>query len=141
MTQVSGKEYAQTIRAVDSEQYADYLKDVFTKEYYDNMLPCEDDPALTGSLLWKSEEEVSPWGQLAMAVISLAVKDYIDAALDAEYAKKRWGSIPYWYERRKQEIEKFFVENELDIIINRLQYEIRKSRNIEWLERRVRVLW
>ncbi len=140
---MAGKGYAQTVRAVDSEQYADYLKDVFTKEYYDNLLPCENDPSLTGSLLWKSEEEVEPWERLAMAVISLAVKDYIDATLDAEYAKKRWGSygVPFWYERRRKEIEKFFVENGLETILNRLQYEIRKAWNIERLERSINVLW
>lgn len=140
---MAGKGYAQTVRAVDSEQYADYLNDVFTKEYYENMLPCENDPALTGSLLWKSEKEVEPWERLAMAVISLAVKDYIAAMADFEHAKKRWGSygVPFWYERRKQEIEKFFVENELETILNRIQYEIRKAWNIERLERSINVLW
>lgn len=140
---MSGKGYAQTVRKVESEQYADYLKDVFTKEYYDNLLPCENDPALTGSLLWKSEKELDPFEQLAMAVISLAVKDYVQAIASAEYAKRRWGNngVPFVYEHRKQEIEKFFTENELDAILNRLQYEIRKTRNIELLESKIRVLW
>lgn len=65
----------------------EHLNDLFTDIYYDRIVPYEDDlksEAAYGERIWKSDPEVDPWESLALAVISGAVIDYVDAYIDGD---------------------------------------------------------
>lgn len=127
---MAGTVYAKSIRKIDGEQYEDLLNDVATMEYYDNLLPCEHKPCMSGSRLWKSEKDYDPWERLVMAVISLAAQDYIRALVE----RSEW---------KQRELEGFFLGNEETHPVFRfLQMTLRKDRlALQQLERSVKVLW
>ena len=114
-----------------TEDYMEYLNDVFTAIHYDREIPYEDDllkEAPYGSRLWKSEPEHDPWELLAAAVISHAAKDYVEACMDKdEYGKE---AIKRWF---MQNDFKETIFHELDRLTKRVPlHELWRCLRIFW---------
>lgn len=114
-----------------TEDYMEYLNDVFTSIHYDRKIPYEDDllkEAPYGSRLWKSEPEHDPWELLAAAVISHAAKDYVEACMDKdEYGKE---AIKRWF---MQNDFKETIFHELDRLTKRVPlHELWRCLRIFW---------
>lgn len=104
-----------SVRPIGTERFNSYLLDLFTDKYYSNMLPCEEDPKKIperGGTLWKQETDLGPWETLCTAVLSLAVKDYLNA--------RSFRCIGKIYE-----LEEFFHQNEIsEMVYNELMRRI-----------------
>lgn len=118
-----------------TEDYMEYLNDVFTSIHYDRKIPYEDDllkEAPYGSRLWKSEPEHDPWELLAAAVISHAAKDYVQAVVSGD---ERGAEVSRQFFRKNGFLEDILCE--IDRMVRNAGSQWEKER----LAKRMRVFW
>lgn len=75
-------------RPIGTRKFEEHVLDVMTSHYYEYQIPGSGIPKdLSGERLWKSEPETDPYDNLVIAVIAVAVSDYVDAYARREQAK------------------------------------------------------
>lgn len=126
-----------SIRKIDGAEYEEVLKDVSTFQYYEYALPFTENVCRRGHKIWHSENDPDGWELLWTAVLSLAVKEYVQALI----SERETGRPVNW----KQECAEFIEEYAPDLW-DRLCYEVRMAnykgiRCLERLEKSIRVLW
>lgn len=129
-----------SVRPIGEPRYEDHLLDVFSRNFYEQAVPYEDDlkkEAGYGERLYKSEQPPSTDEIFVIAVIGQAVLDYVDNWEQREIAKL-CGDLgrEVLFNSRCLEIEnEFFHQYDLtEDLFDRLLYELHAARSVDELK-------
>lgn len=124
---------------IGTEPFFEYVKDIGTYNFYERMIPYEDDltkEAAYGERIWKSDgvADMEPAELLVTAVVGRAVLDFLEMVVAEE---EYYGHRPDVRERRLANMRMtvdFLKESEAtEGVYDYLQQLIRTERNLKWI--------
>lgn len=107
-----------SVRPIGTRKFEEHVIDVMTSHYYEYQIPGNGKPKhlkAGGKWIWKSEPEKDPYDNLVIAVVTLAVLDYVEAYSRRESAKLTGDSRgeTLWGSRCIELENEFFHEHDL----------------------------